>query len=241
MTPRRAADRGTAATLGGSESRGEVVTPTRHAVRQPGVRGSVASSPPVTASLRLPAICWSTAPELAPIEVFGAALGDLEPQPLGIGRVAAEVGNGVVRRGAWPPPGWVCRSRAHAPCSGPAGWPPLQHTTRPPHPRSDRPGCCRQTARSDGPAPAGRGHRCTSAPPFDDARPAEGGFLIRAASTSPATSGLPAVPGVAALLRVHPSQHQLCLVSGALCYRHHPPRSGPSVRPSSQALGRSLV
>jgi hypothetical protein len=137
-----------------------------HAVGQPGVRRSVASSPPVTASLSLPAICWSTAPrELAPIEVFGAALGDLEQQPLGIRRVAAEVGHGVLLRGAWPPPGWVCRSRAHAPSSGPAGWPPLHHTTRPPRPRSDRPGCCRRTARSDGPAPAGRGHRCPSAPP----------------------------------------------------------------------------
>src|SRR5215207_10514742 len=48
---------------------GEVGIPWRgcdsnlHAVRQPGVRRSAASSPPVTASLRLPAICWSTAPE----------------------------------------------------------------------------------------------------------------------------------------------------------------------------------
>jgi hypothetical protein len=47
---------------GGSESLGEVATPTCTpcAAR---VRRSVASWPPVTASLRLPAICWSTAPE----------------------------------------------------------------------------------------------------------------------------------------------------------------------------------
>jgi hypothetical protein len=32
----------------------------------------------------------------APSEVFGAALGDLEQQPLGIGRVAAEAGHGVL-------------------------------------------------------------------------------------------------------------------------------------------------
>ena len=30
----------------------------------------------------------------APSEVFGAALGDLEQQPLGIGRVAAQAGHG---------------------------------------------------------------------------------------------------------------------------------------------------
>jgi hypothetical protein len=90
-------------------------------------------------------------------------------------------------------------------------------------PRSDRPRCCGRTARADGPAPAGRGHRCTSAPPFDDARPAGDGFVIRAAATSPATSGLPALPGVAALLRVHPSQHRLRLVPGAL-----PPSSPPA-------------
>ena len=133
------------------------------------VRRSVASSPPVTASLRLPASCWSTAPErLLPARSSVPPCEDLEQQPLGIRRVAAEVGHGVLLGGAWPPPCWVCRSRAHAPCSGPARWPPLQHTTRPPHPRSDRPGCCRRTARSDGPAPAGRGNRCTSAPPFED-------------------------------------------------------------------------
>jgi hypothetical protein len=103
-------------------------------------------------------------------------------------------------------------------------------------PRSDRPGCCRRTARSDGPAPAGRGHRCTSAPPFEDARPAEGGFLTRAASTSPATSGLPAVPGVAALLRVHPSQHQLRLVPGAL-----PPSSPTAFWPVRAGCGCRLL
>jgi hypothetical protein len=178
--------------------------------------------------------------ELAPIEVFGAALRD---PGTAAARQTARRGPGGRPRCSAPRclacSTLVCRSRAHAPGSGPARWPPLQHTTRPPHSRSDRPGCCRRTARSAGPAPAGRGHRCPSAPPFDDARPAEGGSLIRAASTSPATAGLPAVPGVAALLRsTRPSTS-----SGwypALCHRHHPPRSGPSVRLSSQALVAAL-
>jgi hypothetical protein len=221
MAPRRAADRGTAATLAGSESLGEVATPTCTPCVSPGAtigRFLAAGDRVLEPARHEPArhLLEHRSRELALNEVFGAALGDLEQQPLGIRRVAAEVGHGVLLRGAWPPPCWVCRSRAPAPCSGPARRPPLHHTTRPPRPRSDRPGCCRRTARSDGPAPAGRGNRCTSAPPFEDARPAEGGFLIRAASTSPATTGLPAVPGVAALLRVHPSQHQLRLVSGAL-------------------------
>jgi hypothetical protein len=129
-------------------------------------------------------------------------------QPRGRRRVAAQVvGHGVRLHGAWPPLRWVCRSRAHPPCSGPAATSPQIRSTR----------ILPSNARADGPAPTGRGHRCTSAPPFDDARPAEGGLVIWAAATSPACSGLPTVPGVAALLVwVHPSQHQLRLVPGAL-------------------------
>ena len=124
--------------------------------------------------------------ELAPSEVFGAAL----PDPgTAAARQTARRGrgsHGVLLRGAWPPC-WVCRSRAHAPCAGPARWPPLHHSARPPHPRSDRPGCCRRTARSDGPAPAGRGSRCTSAPPFEDssARKAADPLTVFGGSSTP--------------------------------------------------------
>jgi hypothetical protein len=55
--------------------------------------------------------------------------------------------------------------------------------------------------------------------------------VIWAASTSPATAGLPAVPGVAALLRVHPSQHQPWLVPGAL-----PPSSPTAFWPVRAAV-----
>jgi hypothetical protein len=72
-------------------------------------------------------------------------------------------------------------------------------------------------------------------------QPRMDGLLIRAAWTSPATAGLPTVPGVAALLRIHPSQHQLRLVPGAL-----PPSSPTAFWPLRAAVvagscGRSLV
>jgi hypothetical protein len=62
MTPRRAADRGPQPRWRGRNPSGRLRLqhPRRASAR---VRRSVASSPPVTASLRLPAICWSTAPE----------------------------------------------------------------------------------------------------------------------------------------------------------------------------------
>jgi hypothetical protein len=171
---------------GGSASLGEVRP-------QPARRGSargatigrfLAAGDRVLAPARPAAGHRSTA--RAPSEVLGAALGDLEPQPLGIRRVAAQVGHGVLLRGAWPPR-WVCRSGAHAPCAGRVGWPPLHHIARPPHPGSDRPGCCRRTARADGPAPAGRGNRCTSAPPFEDssARKAADPLTVFGGSSTP--------------------------------------------------------
>jgi hypothetical protein len=75
--------------------------------------------------------------------------------------------------------------------------------------------------------------------PFQDARRAEGGCLLRAVWTSPATSGLPAVPGVAALLGVHLGSTRRSTSAGwypARCHRHHPPAFLSSLRLSSQAL-----
>ena len=236
MPPSRAADRGTAATLAGRNPLARLrLQPARRASARGAMIG--ASSPPVTASVSLPASCGSTAPES--LLSSGSSVPPCGPSNSSRSASGASrprvVGHGVLLRGASPSPRWVCRSQAHAPWSSPARWPPLHHTARPPRPSSGRPGCCRRTARSAGPAPAERGTRSTSALPFEDARRAEGGFLIRAASTSPATAGLTAVPGVAALLRAHPSQHQLWLVPGAL------PPSSPSTFWSVRAAVISLL
>jgi hypothetical protein len=94
MTPKRAADRGTAATLAGSESLGEVATPTCTPCGSPGATiGRFLAGDRVLEPARQ--LLEHRSRALAPSEVFGAALGELEQQPLGIRRVAAQVGHGV--------------------------------------------------------------------------------------------------------------------------------------------------
>jgi hypothetical protein len=200
MSPSRAADRGTAAALARRNLLARLRRqPTRRA-SAPGCddRRFLAAGDRVLASARQ--LLAQRSGELAlNLRSSVSPWGTLEPPPLGSRRVAAQVvGHGGRLRGASACPRWVGRSRARAPCSGPARRPPLQHTARPPRPAPivqdagvephDQLG---QLAR------AGRGNRCTAAPPFEDARRAEGGCFVRAASASPATAGLPAVLGVA--------------------------------------------
>jgi hypothetical protein len=81
---------------GGSDSLGEVATPTCTPCVSPGatIGRFLAAGDRVLAPARQ--LLEHRSRARAPSEVFGAALGDLEQQPLGIGRVAAEAGHGVL-------------------------------------------------------------------------------------------------------------------------------------------------